>query len=44
MVNMIKALDPYLPRKVIKEPRPTSLDAAVARTWEAFRAPTPRYL
>jgi len=38
MVNVIKALDPYLRRKVIKEPRPTSFDAAVARTWEGFRA------
>ena len=36
MVNMIRALDPYMQRKVIKEPRPTSLDAAVALTWEAF--------
>ena len=34
MVNMIKALDPYLRRKVIKEPRPTSLDAAVSRSSE----------
>ena len=32
MVNMIKALDPYLRRKVVKEPRPTSLDDAVAHT------------
>ena len=41
MVNMIKTLDPYLRRKVIKEPRPTFLDAAVARTWEAFRTADP---
>ena len=37
MVNMIKALYPYLRRNVNKEPRPTSLDAAVARSLEAFR-------
>ena len=42
MVNMIKALDPCLRRKVIKELRPTSLDAAVARTWEAFRPADPQ--
>ena len=36
MVNMIKALDPYLSRKVVKETSPTSLDDAVARTLEAF--------
>ena len=29
MVNMIKALDSYLRRKVVKEPRPTSLDEEV---------------
>jgi len=38
---MIKALDPYLRRKVIKEPRPTSLGASVARTWEGFRTADP---
>ena len=37
MVNMINALYHYLRRKVIKEPRSTSIEAAVARTWEAFR-------
>ena len=37
MVNMIKALDHYLRRKVIKYPRATSLDAAIARMWDAFR-------
>ena len=41
MVNMIKALDTYLRRNVVKEPRPTSLDDAVARTWEAFRTADP---
>ena len=42
MVNMIKELDPYLRRKVVKEPRPTSLDDAVARTWEPLRAANPQ--
>ena len=37
MINMIKALDPYLRRKAVKEPMPTSLDDAIARTLEAFR-------
>jgi len=35
MANMIKALDTYLRRKVIKEPRPTSLDDDIARTVHA---------
>ena len=38
MVNMIKALSPNPRRKVVKEPRPTSLDDAVALTLETFRA------
>jgi hypothetical protein len=38
---MIKALDPYLQRKVLKEPKPQTLDEAVARTWEAFRTAQP---
>ena len=43
MVNMIEELDPYLRRKVTKEPMPTSLDAAVALTWEAFRTAGQRH-
>ena len=41
MVNMIKALDPYLRRTVVKEPRPTSIYDAVARTWDAFSTADP---
>ena len=41
MVNMIKALDPYLQRKVVKPPMQTTLDEAVERTWRAFRTAQP---
>ena len=41
MLHMIKALDPYLQRKVIKEPRPKDLDDAINRTWEVFRTAQP---
>ena len=41
MLHMIKALDPYLQRKVIKEPRPKDLDEAIARTWDVFRTAQP---
>ena len=37
MIDMIKALDIYLRRKVIKDPRPAYIDDAVAHTLEAFR-------
>ena len=42
MINMIQALDSYLRRKVVMEPRPTSLDHAVARTWDAFSTADPQ--
>ena len=38
---MIKALDPYLRRKVVKDHRPITLDEAVARTWVDFRTADP---
>ena len=41
MLNMIKALDPYLQRKVAKEPKPRDLDEAIKRTWDAHRTAQP---
>ena len=41
MLNLVKALDPYLQRKVLKDPKPTTLDEAIARAWQAFRTSQP---
>ena len=35
---MLKALDPYLQRKVIKEPKPATQEEAIQRTWRVFHA------
>ena len=41
MLHMINGLDPYLMRKVVKEPRPQTLDDAIKKTWEVFRTSPP---
>ena len=41
MLHMINGLDQYLMRKVVKEPKPQTLDEAIKKTWEAFRTTPP---
>ncbi|MGV0952579.1 MAG: hypothetical protein ACOYB3_18135, partial [Azonexus sp.] len=41
MLNLIAALDPYIQRKVIKDPKPNTLDEVIARTWDAHRTALP---
>ena len=41
LINMLKALDPHLQRKVIKEPKPATLDEAIERTWKVFHTAIP---
>ena len=41
LINMLKALGNYLPRNVIKDPNPTTIDDAIKLTWEVFRADQP---
>ena len=43
LINMLKALDPYLQRKVIKEPKPATLEEAIERTWRVFHTAQPQY-
>jgi hypothetical protein len=44
MVHMIKGLDEYLQRKVMKEPRHVDPDKAIGRTWQVFQTAQPRQL
>ena len=41
LINMLKALDHYLQRKVNKEPKPATLEEAVERTWRVFHTAQP---
>ena len=41
LINMLKALDSYLQRRVIKEPKPATLEEAIQRTWRIFHTVQP---
>ena len=38
---MSKSMDHYLQRKVIKEPKPATLEEAIQRTWRMFHTAQP---
>ena len=41
LINMLKALKPYLQRKVIKEPKSATLEEAIERTLRVFHTAQP---
>ena len=42
LINMLKALYPYLQRKAINEPKPATLEEATARAWRVFHTAQPQ--
>ena len=43
LIHMLKALDQDLQQKVIKEPKPATLEEAIQRTWRVFHTAQPHY-
>ena len=42
IINMLKSMNPYLQRNVIKEPKPDTLEEAIQWTWRGFHTTKPQ--